>query len=77
MVQINQMTAHDIITIPAANDCFYYFTFRVTSSPANLERGNDGNRFGLAYAPETGEFGNGCFGQFVQVVIIMMQDAFA
>ena len=71
------MAAHHVIGFFAAHDGFYRFIFGFIPAASYFKRGNNRNCFGFAYAPKIAKLINGCFCQLVQVVIIMMQDAFA
>ena len=53
------------------------FYFRIASPAADFKRGNNRNSFGFADTFKVGELLNRCFAQFVQIIIVMVQDALA
>ena len=77
MVQVDQMAAHQVLGIFTAPDNFGGFFFRFASAAPNFQRGDDRNRLGLTYSPETAKFIDGSLSQLVQIVVIMVQDALA
>src|SRR6201986_5050342 len=77
MVQIEQMAAEQVVSIATAFDEFSRLIFGIIPPAANFQSCNNRNRLRLSYSPKITKLTDGSLGQLVQIVIIMMQDAFA
>src|ERR1700740_3239222 len=71
------MAAHQVPGIFASADKLGGVFFCFAPPPANLKCCDDGNSLSLAYSPEITKLVYGSLSKLVQVVIIMVQDAFA